>query len=503
LPRAAYWQIIEGDPTYHLRLKFAWYDGSSWNYATVDDIEFEPEFPIWPFPYEPLDVSLAVDSDGEPGIAYAYWYMWSDPYRGGCFEANVKYAYPTSSAWSSWHCDDVNLEVPMIDQGLMVNDASVSCAFNSEDEPGIAMVIMEYPTNATLRYASAEWTGSGFTWSMEDDPMDTWPNLPVPHCVSLAMDLDATHEPRIAYQRTVSQWSGALKYAYQDSQGWQFDTVTTGFYYAWLALDPENYNPRIAFGGQSSTIKYTKNDGAGWTTPQLVAGSTEDGYPICVFPSLAIDPNTRWPKIVYLHRYSSSSAAPVGACWDGSQWQTMEGDDYDISNAGGAGCWSTLTPKMALDPTSGMPSVFVTRVEDELASFGVAHQLFGGIVQSWYRVADNDGYNLVLFGSGGDIVITRGGLHTYPTAVPTPSGGIEEFIVKKSTGSAPHEVALIKSDTTGDMYIKGDVTEQVSSPSPSDPAMIVKNSSGNIQSFIDENGDMDLRWDVYVNGSPY
>jgi len=474
LPRVASWTVDDLDWV----LLYTEYNGTSWSVP----VEVSRVAGLL------HDTSLALTSSGDPRIAYCYT---GATLQTGYYTA-VRYVIPGSPYWTQ----ETVYQLNGIQERTLDGFHHVSLAFAKNGQPAVAF------SGDWLKEAEPEYEPQGGVYYSLRDATSGWPATPdeiyfsdewETHSqwgVSLAMDKNAStveEEPRIAYD------AGAqVYYAKWDSgsNDWDRDPVATGVGRLQLRLDPfstSTVKPRLVHVGPSHTLKYREsaNDGVSWTAT-LELGNENDGDdpPRYGGPTLAIDPNTGRPKIAYV--YTTASETEVHAkCYGGaSGWQD--------AGSGAVSDRSDQRSRMHLDPVSGMPSVLAIR---DGVGLIVAYQLSGGMIQNWYRITDNSGANLLLFGSGGDVVITTGDLTETATGGQLDATAAKEFIVQDS---ALDEVARI--DDSGDMWIKGEVTDEVSSPSPSDPALIIKDSSGDIQSFIDENGDMELRGFVYEKG---
>ena len=103
--------------------------------------------------------------------------------------------------------------------------------------------------------------------------------------------------------------------------------------------------------------------------------------------------------------------------------------------------------------------------------------------------------NIIRFYDNGSAIL-RGSL--VQNANPSATGN-DEFIFKDSGGSAVAVVNLV----TGNMVIKGSLQEnQQLSPSASSSDFIVKNSEGDVVSYIDESGNFYLKGTITQNGDP-
>jgi hypothetical protein len=105
--------------------------------------------------------------------------------------------------------------------------------------------------------------------------------------------------------------------------------------------------------------------------------------------------------------------------------------------------------------------------------------------------------NVISFDSSGDVIL-KGTLDKLnPNPQPTAD---DEFILKDSGGNSVAIVNLV----TGNMIIKGDLYQDqpTLTPSPSSNDFIVKDSSGEVVSYIDESGNFYLKGTLTENGNP-
>ncbi|MBI2655389.1 hypothetical protein HYX06_03125 [Candidatus Woesearchaeota archaeon] len=103
--------------------------------------------------------------------------------------------------------------------------------------------------------------------------------------------------------------------------------------------------------------------------------------------------------------------------------------------------------------------------------------------------------NIIRFYDNGSAIL-RGSL--FQNANPSATGD-DEFIFKDSGGSTVAAVNL----ATGNMVIRGGLQEnQQMSPPPSSSDFIVKNSEGDVVSYIDELGNLYLKGAITQNGDP-
>jgi hypothetical protein len=256
-------------------LKYAAWDGSSWQIETVDDMGDREE----------MDPSLALDSSGRPHISYL---------DGTTYD--LKY-----TAWdgSSWQIETVD------SAGDVGRDPSV--ALDSSDRPHISYYDI---SNQGLKYAA--WDGS--SWQIET--VDSVGG--VDYSISLA--LDSSGRPHISY---LDGSNFTLKYAAWDGSSWQIETVDSvgGVdrlgYDTTLALD-SNGRPHISYyDADNADLKYAAWDGSSWQI-ETVDSAGSVGW----FSSLALDSNGR-PHISY---YDDSNSDLKYATWNDSSWQIQTVD---------------------------------------------------------------------------------------------------------------------------------------------------------------------------------
>lgn len=104
--------------------------------------------------------------------------------------------------------------------------------------------------------------------------------------------------------------------------------------------------------------------------------------------------------------------------------------------------------------------------------------------------------NIISFDNNGNAVL-KGTLSQNSNPAPTAD---DEFIFNGGNGNSIAIVNLI----TGNMFIKGVLQEnqQTLAPSGVSNDFIVKNSNGNVVSFIDESGNLYLKGTLTQNGNP-
>lgn len=286
-------------------LKYAYYDGVSWHFETVEKDDERSEV------YIP---SIALDTKGFPHILYYH------DYRD---QRVLKYA---SYDKEGWHIQTVDREER--------NYHKVSLALDSRSLPHIAY-ISDYNNVYTMRYAYYD----GINWHFKTLETRSY-------CLSLA--IDTQDYPHIAYGYV----DAILKYTYYDGQKWHIEVVDNEKYttnFSSLRLDASDH-PHIAYLGDH--LKYAYYDGARWHI-QLVDNSTS--YPTNGV-SLALDAEGH-PRISYVRSFYVPSLHTYMyylkyAYYDGTAWhiETVDSMEGDYTND------AISYPSLAID-SKGLPHI--------------------------------------------------------------------------------------------------------------------------------------------------
>jgi hypothetical protein len=262
-------------------LRYARYNGSSWDYTTVD----EEAMPLW--------TSLAPLPDGNPAVAY-YEYNNDD----------LKYAWFNGLIW----------------QNTIIDSTGITGQF-----PSLAMIggqpAISYldATLYDLKYARYD----GSAWQITT--IDASVTVGTTTYTSLAAQPNGN--PAVVYRG-----GGQLKYAAFDGTTWNISTVDSSSSltgrYASLAFLP-NGNPAISYYYPSTqSLRYAFYNGSAWTIQEVY----KDIYSFVqagLYSSLAIMPNGL-PCIAW-QRYYSEYGYTSGQLWfswlENSNWNTVTIDE--------------------------------------------------------------------------------------------------------------------------------------------------------------------------------
>jgi len=183
--------------------------------------------------------SIALDSSGEPSIAY---------YDSS--ETALKYKYKGSDGW---HPKSTEATATIDNAGDVGQYASL--AIDTSDTPHVSY----YDAGATgLKYAVRDIAGNWYPESVDStDSVGMYTSIAV----------DALKYPHISYYDATNE---DLKYAYKDSDGWHIETVdgtdSVGQYSA-IAVDSSTDTPIIHISYYDATnqnLKYAYKDSKGW-----------------------------------------------------------------------------------------------------------------------------------------------------------------------------------------------------------------------------------------------
>lgn len=200
-------------------------NSASWLIDVFDSLSY------WPFWYGAY-TSLAIDTIGQPGIAYVSWNLTDSI-------AYIKYAHRNYTNW-----DTSVVEYDSTHTGI--TDWNPSLKSNSKNTPIIAFNQLYPPTGYYDTVKIAYFDDSLNCWFVS--PAIYWPPDGQP---SLSLQLDNQDHPCIALCR-----SGTLAYAWWNGSAWQIQPTQIGIgdYGAVINLDLDSLNnPHIAFQGDFLT----------------------------------------------------------------------------------------------------------------------------------------------------------------------------------------------------------------------------------------------------------
>ncbi|MBN1485941.1 MAG: hypothetical protein JXA37_14605, partial [Chloroflexia bacterium] len=265
-------------------LKYAHYDGASWQIETVDEANTGA--------YS----SLALDRGGHPHISY-----YSEP------DAELFYATHDGSRW----------QITRLDQDLGQDGGYTALALDRRGRPHISYYD---GMSRSIKYASL----SGSDWKIETIEEG------VPHG-ALSMDtslaLDRVDQPHVAYPDVAH---GQLKHAYRSGPVWRVEVVDSSERlgdYAAMVLDQEDqphisyclYDPDLQ---ACTTLKYAhyNREEQGWQIEII-----EEGAEVGDYNRIALDDEDR-PHISYYDTDYQDLKYTYGS---DSGWRTQWLDEED------------------------------------------------------------------------------------------------------------------------------------------------------------------------------
>jgi len=240
--------LNEGD------LKFARWNGSSWDIETVDS--------IGDIRWTELGTSLSLDSNGYPAISY--YDSW---------DHDLKFARWNGSSW----------DIEVVDSDTYVGPCS-SLELDSNGYPAISYQDW-WTTNENLKFA--RWNGSSWDIEVVDSDGDLG--------YSNSLALDSNGYPAISYSDATNR---DLKFARWNGSSWDIEVVDSGTVGSWnsLALDSNGY-PAISYSGETNDdLKFARWNGSSWDIEVVEADGNNAGH-----SSLELDSNG-YPAISYSDR---------------------------------------------------------------------------------------------------------------------------------------------------------------------------------------------------------
>jgi parallel beta-helix repeat protein len=280
------------------QLKYAYQDASGWHIETVESSPAGSGY----------YVALALDSAGNPHLAYMDFF-------GGAVPYTLRYAYKNSTGW---HISTLTTSYAGNTRGdifeginlvLYQDQPRISC-YN--DTSGIIVYMYQNGTNWTVENVSVNQNGDP-----NGGPYDS-------------LVIDSSGNPKISYYSISPQSGyGSLRYAYRTVDGvWHSQIVDNlaedvGEYNS-LALDSAG-NPCISYIWNDNNLNYAYWNGTQWLT-ETVSNLTSAGC------KLALDQSNS-PLIVYQDAisYNLKYAYKVGSNWTTSNIDSINGANDEIS----------------------------------------------------------------------------------------------------------------------------------------------------------------------------
>jgi hypothetical protein len=253
-------------------------------------------------------VSLALDSNDDPHIAYTYY--TNGDYRSS---TNVTYASWSGSGWDTQTLDSNYISI------------SVSLALDSFNHPHISY-IYSTPESSYVKYTS--WTGSNWNNQTVDTSLDSSFGID-----SSALALDSNNNPHITYIAE-NELNNTLIYASWTGSNWSTHIIdsnkSSSFYEASIRLDSNNH-PHIIYGESTNTgehdesggliyldnVKHAEWNGQSWNVQTVFLNVTS-------FGNVALDSNG-YPHFTY-----SVEPSLEYASWDGSNWHSQFVDSNNL-----------------------------------------------------------------------------------------------------------------------------------------------------------------------------
>ncbi len=266
-------------------LKYAEWNGSSWNIQTVDNGDGKR--------FVGMYSSLALDAAGNPHISY---YDEGKVDGSGC---NLRYAKWNGTSW--------NIEIVDNGGGKQHVGMYTSLALDAAGNPHISYYEDYYydhwkheGSGASLRYAA--WNGTSWNLQIVDNgAVDNGGGKRDVLGMYSSLALDAAGNPHISYYENWNIFGvgGNLKYAEWNGTSWNIQTVDDGGGWQYvgmessLALDAAG-NPHISYhkagdsNGYGYTLRYAEWNGTSWNI-EIVDNGGEEGRYVGRYSSIALD----------------------------------------------------------------------------------------------------------------------------------------------------------------------------------------------------------------------
>lgn len=228
-----------GTPPSAFALRFAWANGTSWQWTTVDSY------------FAGSDTSMARGTDGQYQIVYQSW-------------NGIGWARGSAANWN----------VVPVDIPAGVVPANISMVLDHNDRPHVAYMNLANGGDRSLRYTfydGTQWVAGGTNGGIVG--VDLW--RPTIGFSNTYLQLDAGGMPHIAFAQPSDPVNvyGTIRYAtLQGGAGgtWQTESLGVMGQDPSLAIGADNV-PRIAFNGAAG-LTYAYKTGATWSFETILPG---------------------------------------------------------------------------------------------------------------------------------------------------------------------------------------------------------------------------------------
>ncbi|MEK6701905.1 MAG: hypothetical protein AABZ53_06555 [Planctomycetota bacterium] len=235
-----------GSPPEMYTLRFAWRNGSQWQWTTVDTSAGS-------------DTSMRRGTDGLYRIAYETWY-------------GAGFAIGSGQSWN----------VSSVDIAPEISPTQISMTLDSQQRPHIAYMNLANGGDYSMRYT--RWDGSQWVhdsaellltgiWTPTIGFSNTW------------LQLDQNDVPHIAFAQptdTVNAW-GPIRYATLQNGTWTYENLGVDGVDPSLAIGTDN-QPRMLFNSNTG-ITYAYKDAGGWHFEDVAPGQNGDGNSLALSDS--------------------------------------------------------------------------------------------------------------------------------------------------------------------------------------------------------------------------
>jgi hypothetical protein len=259
-------------------LGYAYYNGVSWNFETVDGNVTSIGGDI-----------IDIDSYDFPHVTYTV-------------ENGVKYAYYNGTSWV----------IQMVKEETYAFAPSISLDSNNKPHISYFEIVSD-----TLRYAYYD----GFSWQIQT--IDNYGTT----AWSQSIAVDSYGRPHIVYSKGPTSQIQNLTYAHLSGNSWVIETIDKNAgYLVSIALDSQN-NLHISYRNPSRGLKYAYYNGTLWNR-QIVSGSERDNV---YYNSIDLDSKGN-PHISYYNMSPSLLGRSLRyAYYNGTSWNVITVDKESVS----------------------------------------------------------------------------------------------------------------------------------------------------------------------------